>query len=76
MWYTAGSTERDTAMRKHDKSYRFRLPNELFEAARQKAQREDLSLAQVLRRFIRAWVTGEIEMPPHTEFEVGTLEDE
>jgi hypothetical protein len=39
-----------------DKSYRFRLPNELFETARAKAQREDLTLAQVLRRFLRDWV--------------------
>ena len=30
-----------------DKSYRFRLPNQLFEAARAKALREDLTLAQV-----------------------------
>ena len=39
-----------------DKSYRFRLPSELFSAARAKAEREDLSLAQVLRRFLREWV--------------------
>jgi hypothetical protein len=39
-----------------DKSYRFRLSSELFAAARAKAEREDLSLAQVLRRFLREWV--------------------
>jgi predicted DNA binding CopG/RHH family protein len=39
-----------------DKSYRFRLPSDLFEAARAKAEREDLTLAQVLRRFLREWV--------------------
>ena len=39
-----------------DKSYRFRLPSELFEAARARAAREDLTLAQVLRRFLRQWV--------------------
>ena len=44
-----------------DKSYRFRLPNDLFEAARAKAEREDLTLAQVLRRFLREWVA---EDPP------------
>jgi hypothetical protein len=38
-----------------DKSYRFRLPNELFEAATAKAASEDLTLAQVLRRFLREW---------------------
>ena len=30
-----------------DKSYRFRLPSELFDAAMAKAAREDLTLAQV-----------------------------
>ena len=52
-----------------DKSYRFRLSSELFETAQQKAQREDLSLAQVLRRFLRGWVAGQIELPAHAEFE-------
>jgi hypothetical protein len=63
-------------MRKQDKSYRFRLPSELFEAAMQKAEREDLALAQVLRRFVRAWVAGEIETPSHTEFEGEIPEDD
>jgi len=40
-----------------DKSYRFRLPSELFAQARAKAEREDLTLAQVLRRFLREWVS-------------------
>jgi predicted DNA binding CopG/RHH family protein len=44
-----------------DKSYRFRLPSELFDAAKAKAEREDLTLAQVLRRFLREWVS---EHPP------------
>jgi predicted DNA binding CopG/RHH family protein len=44
-----------------DKSYRFRLPSELFDAAKAKAEREDLTLAQVLRRFLREWVG---EHPP------------
>lgn len=39
-----------------DKSYRLRLPTQLFEAAMNKAKREDLTLAQVLRRFLREWV--------------------
>ena len=46
-----------------DRSYRFRLPGELFVAAAQKAERSDLTLAQVLRRFLRAWVAGEINLP-------------
>lgn len=57
-----------------DKSYRFRLSGELFEAARQKAAREDLTLAQVLRRFLMAWVTGELELPLHTEFKEKQLD--
>ncbi len=62
------STLRDT-MDGKDKSYRFRLSSELFEAAQQKAQREDLSLAQVLRRFLRGWVVGQIDLPLHSETE-------
>ena len=59
-----------------DKSYRFRLSSELFEAARHKAEREDLTLAQVLRRFLMAWVTGKVELPLHTEFGEEQLEQE
>jgi hypothetical protein len=50
-----------------DKSYRFRLSTELFEMAQEKAKREDLALAQVLRRFLRAWTAGLIELPASTE---------
>ncbi|MBM4461547.1 MAG: hypothetical protein FJ011_27955 [Chloroflexi bacterium] len=53
-----------------DKSFRFRLPQELFDLAEAKAQREDITLAQVLRRFMSAWVAGEIELPPYREIEV------
>jgi len=35
------------------------LPSELFEAASAKASDEDLTLAQVLRRFLREWVQEE-----------------
>jgi predicted DNA binding CopG/RHH family protein len=59
-----------------DKSFRFRLSSELFETARKKADREDLTLAQVLRRFLTAWVTGEIELPLHTEFREEQLVEE
>jgi hypothetical protein len=48
-----------------DKSFRFRLPQELFDLAEEKAQREDITLAQVLRRLLSAWVAGEIELPPY-----------
>ena len=59
-----------------DKSYRFLLPTELFEAAMAKAKREDLTLAQVLRRFLMAWVTGGVELPLQTEFREEQLEQE
>ncbi len=62
-------------MEKQDKSYRFRLPKELLITAHQKAAQEDLALAQVVRRFLRAWVAGEIETPAYTEFEGETPED-
>lgn len=53
---------------KKDKSYRFRLSSELFEAATAKAQGEDMTLAQVLRRFLREWTkTGSSEEPEQEE---------
>jgi hypothetical protein len=62
-------------MGKQDRSYRFRLPKALLKSAHQKAAREDLALAQVIRRFLRAWVAGEIETPAYTEFEGETPEN-
>ena len=58
-----------------DKSYRFRLSSELFEVAQQRAEREDLTLAQVLRRFLRAWVAGQIELPAQVEKEGSQKQD-
>ena len=43
-----------------DARYQFRLPQDLLDKAVEKARRQDLSLAQVLRRFLREWV----EDPP------------
>lgn len=43
-----------------DTVFRFRLPSELLEAAKAKAAREDITLAQILRRCLREWV----EDPP------------
>ena len=39
----------------------FRLPQELYEKAKEKAKREDITLSQVLRRCLREWVA---EDPP------------
>jgi predicted DNA binding CopG/RHH family protein len=50
-----------------DKSYRFRLPSELFEAATAKAASEDLTLAQVLRRFLREWIREGTSEEPEKE---------
>jgi len=52
---------RDTYTGKKDKEYRFRLPSALFEVAMRKAKREDLTLAQVVRRFLREWVTENVQ---------------
>ena len=52
-----------------EKSYRFRLTEELFEAAQAKAKREDLRLAQVLRRLLRGWIAGQIALPAQVESE-------
>ena len=43
------TTEKDT-------KFQFRLPSELLSRALEKARREDLTLSQVLRRFLREWV--------------------
>jgi predicted HicB family RNase H-like nuclease len=50
-------------MKDLDTVFRFRLPAELLEAAKAKAEREDVSLAQVLRRCLRTWVGN----PPRGE---------
>ena len=44
-----------------DKSYRLRLPTWLFEKAMAKAKREDLTLAQVMRRLLREWVGQDLD---------------
>ena len=33
-----------------------RVPQELYEQAKAKAEREDVTLSQVVRRFLREWV--------------------
>ena len=48
-----------------DARYQFRLPRGLLDAALEKARREDLTLAQVLRRCLREWV----EDPPEEDRE-------
>lgn len=50
-----------------DKSFRFRLSQELFDRAEAKAEAEDLRLAQVLRRLLSAWINGEIDLPQYRE---------
>jgi hypothetical protein len=50
-----------------DTSYRLRLPSKLLQKAHEKAEREDLALAQVTRRFLSAWVDGSITLPQPTE---------
>ena len=41
-----------------------RVPEELFEMAREKAEREDVTVSQILRRALRKWVD---EDPPEQE---------
>jgi hypothetical protein len=38
----------------------FRLPQELYDKAKDKAQSEDVTLSQALRRFLRDWVTEDV----------------
>ena len=42
-----------------------RIPAELRDAAQEKAKREDLTVSQVVRRFLREWVG----LPPESEQE-------
>jgi hypothetical protein len=44
----------------------FRLPRELYEKAKEKARREDITLSQVLRRCLKEWVGRD---PPEPEQE-------
>ena len=39
-----------------DPKISFRLPRDLYEKAKEKARREDVTLSQVLRRCLREWV--------------------
>lgn len=43
----------------------FRLPEELYQKAKEKCKQEDITLSQVLRRFLREWVKD----PPEEEEE-------
>ena len=45
-------------MKVEDKSFTFRLPSALFDAAADIAARDDLSVAQLLRRVLREFVAG------------------
>ena len=35
-----------------------RVPQELYDQAKAKAEREDITLSQLVRRFLREWVEG------------------
>ena len=40
--------------------YQIRLPLNLYTTAREKADKEDIALAQVIRRFLRRWTAGDL----------------
>lgn len=44
----------------------FRLPQELYDKAKDKARSEDVTLSQALRGFLRDWVE-EVEPPAHPD---------
>jgi predicted DNA-binding protein len=46
-----------------DRRLTIRLPEELYQEAKEKSKREDITLSQVLRRALRKWV----EDPPEEE---------
>ena len=39
-----------------DKKLTFRLPEDLYDKAKEKAKQEDITLSQILRRCLRKWV--------------------
>ncbi len=43
-------------MVKKDDTFKFRLPVELLEAAKAKAQQQDTPLAHIIRQFLMEWV--------------------
>ena len=48
-----------------DRRLTIRLPEELYQKAKAKSKREDITISQVLRRALRKWV----EDPPEEEDE-------
>lgn len=46
-----------------------RMTEELHRAVRVKAAELGRPVSEIVRVFLRAWVTGEIELPTHTEEE-------
>ncbi len=51
--------------------YQIRLPLDLYTTAREKADQEDIALAQVLRRFLRRWTAGDLPTSELFEEEKG-----
>jgi predicted HicB family RNase H-like nuclease len=45
----------------------FRLPEDLYEKAKEKAKREDITLSQVLRRCLREWADKDPPEEPEQE---------
>ena len=50
-----------------DARYQFRLSRSLLDAAMEKARREDFTLAQVLRRCLKAWIEEDVPREPQQE---------
>ena len=49
----------------NDARITLRVPRELYDEAKAKAEREDITLSQILRRCLRAWLAGiEVPTPP------------
>jgi hypothetical protein len=63
-----GNTEENMA---REKRLSVRIEADLLEAALKKAKKEDLTVSQVVRRFLRKWVRDD----PPEEREIGQEED-
>lgn len=48
----------------HETRLTIRLPKELHDAAKEKADANDVTLSQVIRWYLRAWSQGEVPTYP------------
>ena len=53
-------TAKGAEMARNEVKLTIRVPKELHEAAKAKAEADDITLSQAIRWYLRAWVQGEL----------------